>query len=277
MTTFNTAFKNAYSEALKPYGFVKLKGRYPYFVKLVDETILQIITWDTEWSLNPYHSFNIGCDIATIYRPYMNFSTSSRANSNWISGNHRSIIRFFSKKENGASFKQDSPFVYEKNNEASMITSIDQSIKTTIQDVIPILESVNNLRVCMDYFRKAHQGYKLNLYPEREMNRITEGFINLKLYDSVKQFEDEMTLFFGNELDDLLLKMNNNRSGFNKDDYSRIEKKLQENLKEQVSYFDMYLHNPMVHEKAIQEMNKRKKNNIETLRKAGFTIMEAHE
>lgn len=71
--------------------------------------------------------------------------------------------------------------------------------------------------------------------------------------------------------------MKSNRSGFNKDEYSRIEKKLQENLKEQVSYFDMYLHNPMVHEKAIQEMNKRKKNNIETLRKAGFTIMEVHE
>ena len=44
MMGLNTAFKKVYGELLEPYGFKKLKGRNPYFVRMVGDEIVHVIT-----------------------------------------------------------------------------------------------------------------------------------------------------------------------------------------------------------------------------------------
>ena len=68
MATFETEMKRAYSEALAPYGYKKFKGRYPYFVRMVGEEILQVITYYKDKGLEPEQVFCMHCGIATVYR-----------------------------------------------------------------------------------------------------------------------------------------------------------------------------------------------------------------
>ena len=45
MKTLGTAFKQVYGEALKEYGFKKIKGKYPYYVRLIGDEIVHVITY----------------------------------------------------------------------------------------------------------------------------------------------------------------------------------------------------------------------------------------
>ena len=73
--TLNAAFKQVFGEALEPLGFQLVKGRYPYFVRVVNGEIIHIITIAKETSgLRGKKAFNIYGDIATVYRDQIDFS-----------------------------------------------------------------------------------------------------------------------------------------------------------------------------------------------------------
>lgn len=49
MATLNTVFKKVFGEGLKEYGFVKVKGRQPYLVRVIGGEIIHVITCRNEW------------------------------------------------------------------------------------------------------------------------------------------------------------------------------------------------------------------------------------
>lgn len=68
MTGVATVFKRVYGEALAPYGFFKIKGRQPYFGRLIGDEIIHIITFKNEYSFNQYYkAFDILGGITTVY------------------------------------------------------------------------------------------------------------------------------------------------------------------------------------------------------------------
>jgi hypothetical protein len=52
--SLNAAFKKVFGDALAPLGFVKLKGRHPYLVRMVGDEILHVITCKEEWILEQH-------------------------------------------------------------------------------------------------------------------------------------------------------------------------------------------------------------------------------
>ena len=52
MATLNTVFKNTFAEPLKEKGYVKVKGRQPYFARVVGGEIVQVITTRSYWYNN---------------------------------------------------------------------------------------------------------------------------------------------------------------------------------------------------------------------------------
>ena len=42
--SFQTEFVKYYKEKLEPFGYQKVKGRQPYFIRIVNNEILHIIT-----------------------------------------------------------------------------------------------------------------------------------------------------------------------------------------------------------------------------------------
>ena len=49
MAGLNTVFKQVFGEGLKEQGFVKIKGRQPYLVRVIGGEIIHIITGRNEW------------------------------------------------------------------------------------------------------------------------------------------------------------------------------------------------------------------------------------
>ena len=43
MKSLATAFKEVYGEALKEYGFKKVKSKYPYYARMVGDEIVQVM------------------------------------------------------------------------------------------------------------------------------------------------------------------------------------------------------------------------------------------
>jgi len=76
--TFDTAFKHLYAKELAPYGFQKIKGRRPYFVRMVGDEIAHVISYRNSWSMRPYKNFIVLWGIATVYRRRINFEKKFR-------------------------------------------------------------------------------------------------------------------------------------------------------------------------------------------------------
>lgn len=80
-----TEFVKYYKEKLEPFGFKKVKGRQPYFVRVVNDEILHIFTFiGTKSTEYGYKAFQLMCGVATVYRKEINFSVTPTHNSDWL-------------------------------------------------------------------------------------------------------------------------------------------------------------------------------------------------
>lgn len=92
---FQSEFVKYYKEKLEPLGFQKVKGRQPYFVRVVNDEILHVITFDKTQSTEFYYdkaiaewhlckAFRLRCGVATVYRKEIDFTISPSRNGNWL-------------------------------------------------------------------------------------------------------------------------------------------------------------------------------------------------
>ena len=83
--SLQTEFVKYYKEKLEPLGFKKVKGRQPYFVRVVNDEILHIFTFMSERSTEfGYKAFHLTCGVATVYRKEINFSVPPTNNGDWL-------------------------------------------------------------------------------------------------------------------------------------------------------------------------------------------------
>ena len=86
--TLNKAFDIVFGEALKPLGFQKIKSRYPYYIKLVNNEIIHVITYiSTTSSVPGKKAFEVYGGVASIYRDTIDFSINPRNNTLWMCSN----------------------------------------------------------------------------------------------------------------------------------------------------------------------------------------------
>ena len=83
--SLQSEFVKYYKEKLEPLGFKKVKGRQPYFVRVVNDEILHIFTFMGIMSrIQGYKAFDLLCGVATVYRKEINFSVTPKHNSDWL-------------------------------------------------------------------------------------------------------------------------------------------------------------------------------------------------
>ncbi len=70
--TLNAAFKQVFGETLEPLGFQIVKGKYPYFVRVVNDELLHVITMTVE-NCGDYANIKMLSGIATVYRKELSF------------------------------------------------------------------------------------------------------------------------------------------------------------------------------------------------------------
>ena len=187
MKSLATAFKEVYGEALKEYGFKKVKGKYPYYARMVGDEIVQVITCATEWcGIKTKKAFTILGGVATVYRRKIILDVSPKDND-WLIGNHNVywfLHGFDLERKNKVGIKHD--YEYDKDDEESLLEALNYSWKVTEENLLASLNKVKDISDCIDFYRwcpLSNLGVSLNvILDEKNTCYSNEGVLNVIYY-----------------------------------------------------------------------------------------------
>ena len=196
MPTFNTLFKKVYEEALAPYGFVKLKGKQPYFVRLIGDEIIHVISYKNEQTGTHLKAFNILGGVATVYRGALTLELSPIRNSVWMAQNNHiySALHPYETEEEKKYRISIMRFEYEKDNEASMLDALHKSFEVTKKVMLPEMDKARDLKSALEYI-DISTATPLRMYTDDDFGqkwgtyKYDEGFLQLKVY-SVEEYAE---------------------------------------------------------------------------------------
>lgn len=250
--TFDTAFKHLYAKELAPYGFQKVKGRRPYFVRMMGDEIVHVIAYANSWAFRPYKNFNVLWGAATVYRKRINFDINPRDTKSWTTYARDSVTRGFFE------YRDESLIIPGKTyevggNDVDMMEELERSVEVVKQDVVPRLDQVRTLKDCMEILRGGIAFYIYDLDSEEDRIREyeeKEGMLNFKLFN-LEEFEARWR-----------------RS------VERMESRYQEEeiqiMNKQIAIFQKYTQDEAYHRRVEEEMQRRKTENQAILRGYGL-------
>jgi len=257
----NAAFIKVFDEELKSVGFQRIKGKHPYYVRLINEEILHVITCTTEdLGFREKKSFQIYGGVATVYRDNIDLSISPDDNKDWLETNHLLYIRDKSKNVD-IKFDNDTYFLYDRDNTDSMLSELKKAFDITKHVLIPYLDKIQNIDSCINHFFKlSGRVYAFSDY--------FEGLIFLKT-DNYSKLIEENILFHR-----AIYKKNVElmKKGFTQEEYEKRCQRHDLVLKRETKPIDDIISSPELYEKYNDELQHRKTQNIETLRSYGLTI-----
>ena len=266
--SLNTVFKQVFGEGLKEQGFVKIKGKQPYLVRMVGDEIIHIVTCMDEWCGDRgYKKFSIYASVATVYRGEINLMEKPKD----IRIPFRDIDYFYimsnPKNCDEAYRNQILSFRYKKDDEESLRCVMKQALGEYRKIVPPLLEQAVTLESCFEFFWK----YNLAHFGVPEYDEVQQAF-------SPTAYEDGLLLIQMNHHDDFKEKFQKKLEK----DYEAIEKGELTWSREQawedheayrleiVTHRDRIYNNPELYKKALEELKRRKAANQEVLRGYGL-------
>lgn len=258
--TLNGAFKQVFGEALEPLGFKKIKGRQPYFVRLIGDEIIHVITYMSQ----PDKHFIIIGGVATVYRQFISLDQSPRNNSNWLMSNWHFYKELHqSDKDTKYCFKDIYEFYY---SDETLVEEVKYSLEVTKDIMIPIFNKIVDLDSCVEYFDKFK--LDMHLYDEKTNfgnkyvnNFYNEGLLYLKINNQdniIRKMEERLNIISYN--------VEKKRFKYTQKDCDEISQKL-ENLKK-IKPFNV----SELFAKELLELQQRKTLNTEILRSYGFDL-----
>lgn len=279
MPTLNTLFKKIYGEELAPRGFVKIKGRQPYFVRLIGDEILHIITFKPEFASNPQNkAFDILGGVATVYRGALTLEKSPYHNVNWLRENSSmySKLHPYETDEERKYRISISRFEYEKDNEEAMAEALYNSLAVTKKIMLPELNKAIDLRSCIEYYSVFAPSY-LNIYTDENFGRpwnnwqYYEGLLQLLVY-SANEYEEISKKSCDEYLKVLHYQIKEGIIGRAEEKFEEDKKLAIKNTIEDIENFRFIKQNPEQYNRIIKELERRKEANLQLLREYGLNV-----
>ncbi len=250
--TLNAAFKQIFGEALEPLGFVKIKSKHPYFVRVVNGEILHIITYRTEQAKYPEdRAFNILGGVATVYRKKIDLSVGIKNNYNWLRNSVGDFYAISLGDEHDRYYHQTiSNFYYFSEIEKSMLSALNDSLELVEKYMLPVLNDIDTLEKSIEFFKKFMllidtSAYNTDLCFDGDSD-YNEGFLYIKT--DYQQLKEKWRRIVEGE-----------------------NKILPETLKRVTELYKFFV-DPVFNKAVLDELEKRKKSNIETLKLYGVNI-----
>ena len=192
--TLNAAFKQIFGEALEPLGFVKIKSKHPYFVRVVNGEILHIITYRTEQPSYPEDkAFNVLGGVATVYRRKIDLSVGIKNNYNWLRSSVGDFYAIPLGEDYDRYYRQTiSRFYYFSEIEKSMLSALNDSLELVKKYMLPVLNCVDTLEKSIEFFKKFTLPIDTNAYNTDLCfdgdSDYNEGFLYIKAdYQKLKE------------------------------------------------------------------------------------------
>ena len=271
MATFGTTFKRIYGEGLKKYGFKKIKGRQPYFVRMIGDEIIHVITYRPVNAYNFSHKeYEIYGGIATVYRANIDLDKTPRDNAVWLSDLYRFYIKFNDGSEK-KSYQEIGLFSYEKDNEQAMAKSIEYSLEMTEKYVIPRLDKITNVKEGVDFFKEYNTpllAVKRNFGKGQSSYEYNEGLLNVLVYTL-----DEYISYIKNLHEEcnnrILNEMRTGLNGFTMEQYQYDKEDRWKGMEDEIEVFTEISNSPEKYREVMEELERRKEHNLEVLKKYG--------
>ncbi len=274
--SLNAAFKKVFGEALGPLGFKLIKSKYPYFVKVVSDEIIHYVTIANERADGrgdhgvKYKCFNVFCGISTVYSGRIDFDENhAKFSSSDFIDSIRDIYTNSRRPDYDMEYRASiSCFYYDPTSTTDMIKALNKALKVTNEHAIPVTNLVVTLEKCMDYFDlMGHWIYTVSLHSNDESLLCTKlfsadeyvMFCNRRNERNIEQYRHEL-----NSDSELSPKMRESYEG-------RIRCIMERREEDKKKYYGFFT-NPEIQEGAPAELERRKRENTEKLRKYGLNI-----
>lgn len=279
MISLNKAFKDVYGERLRDRGYKKVKSKYPYLVRRVGDEIFHIITVIPTFSVKQgYKAFKICGGIGTIYRAEMPFARNPKYYLSWFASNRYAYTRTLDIPnclelaalpiDVQEAIRQVSiDFLYDKTNDSSLLESMKQSADETERVLLNVMEPVDTLGKCAEFYRKFIGSELLVYSPEeyrKDLYHTNSSLLPFVLY-SKEEFEkieqEAFRKFCEGEKKTIALTSN---VRYEQESKKMIERS-KERIKEEVNNFAAMVSSPENMAWLEQELAARKKRNMELL------------
>jgi hypothetical protein len=263
----NGTFKQVFGKALEPLGFIKAKTKYPYYIRFVDNSFVQIIGLKKESE----NAFNIIAGIATIYRTEINLNCSPRMNCNWLIGvseiYKRSHLFDYDKQYRNSIMH----FGFSNFECEGVIKAFERALNAVKEWVLPEFEKVKTLSDVIDYLF-TYYVMGLDIFgPEVQFYRHVndrDGLLCFEL-DDPYEISDRRA---ENAIKCALYKAKHNIGDFTKTDYVKACKNIKQSNKERKEYISNILNNKHLYDETMAEIRRRKERNTEILKAYGLNL-----
>lgn len=261
MADLKTEFVNYYEKKLEPYGFRKVKGRHPYFVRVVNDEILHIFTFQPRgFASNPWEGkyFWLICGVATVYRKEINFSVAPSNNCDWLISLGTLCERKETDYPDSNQPRDYKDFVYNEGNITSVLNETEDGTKLIIRE----LNKIKNMDDALGYFLKYN----------------TDN-ITFDRWDDSSRFDEESLYYARKEFDYNKIEkiFEKKRLDLDNCSWSNEEKKIyyeglplwKERLK---NARDKFINNKEVYEEGMKLLKERYETNVDKLIGYGLDI-----
>lgn len=265
MATLNTVFKKVFLEELQEEGFVKVKGKQPYLVRVVEGgEIIHILTcrsafcWDRVYG-SQYKAFEIFGGVATIYRHHvMDFTKAPSNNKNEL----WTLPRFYycTNKidcDNTYRIETLSSFGYNADEDGSLYAAMQRALAETRKVMLSVFDKTVDLNSCAKFFMRYGQDYHENLLYLKVNNRAElEEEVEKLLQENIFEAENR-----------------NNYQNITKEEFiANLPKKFWGSWRMAMARWDEILTDSDKYAEAMEEMECRKIKNTESLRSFGLVV-----
>lgn len=278
MKSLATAFKEVYGEALKEYGFKKVKGRQPYYARVIGDEIVHVITCAPRPSLiDGYKGFVILGGVATVYRACINLDVAPSQNFGWLNCNldlFQKMNSRMSKNEYQEKFEKWYVFEYERDNENSLMQIMKYSLEITNEIMIPILNNIKHLVECISYFEMINESM-LTIYIDETYGKYSngweynEGLLNVYLFD-LDTYANRNNICINKDIEYIRDMMDTGQIRYTSAELEKIIIRMNEMGEKLVGNFKILKENEMENKRVSYELEKRKQINIEYLKLYGL-------
>lgn len=249
--TLNAAFKQVFGEALEPLGFVKIKSKHPYYVRVVNGEILNIITFNKDYKTE----FSVFGGIATLYRIKLDFDQNVLNNLKALNDTAQFYYYGGFAGSPQSFFKRS--YSFSPDDSSSVKQAFLEAVSHTKQYIIPVMDNIASLRDCVGHFM-IYQSPIMNIIPEEDDQfGDNESLLYFKI-DDHSDMTHEFTQYLACH------------KSFN--DYNTLFKHSEEYRKELIQKRDAIYNNNEQYQRIISEISSRKKANIEKLQQYGLSI-----
>ncbi|MCM1399512.1 MAG: hypothetical protein NC225_08540 [Clostridium sp.] len=272
MMSLNTAFKKVYGEALEPYGFKKIKGKYPYFARVIGEEIVHVITYiNTPMIVSgKYKAFDIECGVETVYVPKIDLDIPPRHNGNWMKDNLTIYRRTHPDAPPQERFNEMYEYVYDSTDENSLIEAMKKSFQHVEEIMLPHLDEVRDYKACIEHYNHyAHSQIFIHedFWNRRKHADYDDGPLQFKVFTAEEYADREKNRFKGADERDL----QDVKEGRMTMEEFEIEKADRDRrLKADIALFEKYANNPENNRILMEELESRRRENTEILRGYGL-------